>query len=103
MQIEQSRWTAERGWTPTIPARLGGTAQLVLVFGATEQYRNGDLLRELRRAYPEAQLFGCSTAGEICGTEVTDHSMVATAVHFERTPLRCAKTKLEGPDDSFAA
>jgi len=73
------------------------------MFGATEHYRDGPLLSEIRRAYPEARLFGCSTAGEICGTEVTDHSMVVTAVHFERTFVRGAQVPLEGPEDSFSA
>jgi hypothetical protein len=60
-------------------------------------------MAELRSAYPAAHLLGCSTAGEICGTRVTDDSLVATAVRFERTSLQTAKVDLREHTDSFAA
>ena len=55
-------------------------AQLVLVFGGIEMLANDAVYRSLRRRYPSAVLFGCSTAGEICGTRVFDHTLVANPV-----------------------
>lgn len=46
---------------------------------------------------------GCSTAGEICGTQVTDDSLIATAVHFEHTRLFGARIKISETDSSFSA
>ena len=102
MEIEQSRWTESRGWEPCAPGRLEAP-QLVLVFGAPEQLRRQDLLGTIAGAWPEADLFGCSTAGDISGTQVSDESVVVTAVRFEHTMVRGACTRIDGPQDSFAA
>ena len=37
---------------------------------------------------------GCSTAGEIAGTKVLDDSLVATAIHFEKTRVQIAQVDL---------
>jgi hypothetical protein len=63
------------------------TAQVVLVFGGTDELRAGSFAPELQSRYPGVHLLDCSTAGEICGTQVTDDSIVATAVEFERSSL----------------
>jgi hypothetical protein len=103
VKIEQSGWTAARGWTPTTPGALGESAQLVLVFGATALLRDSWRIHDIRQAYPRAHVLGCSTAGEICGTRVFDDSLVATAVHFEATQLQAAKIDLRDVPDSFRA
>src|SRR5689334_20646309 len=103
MQLEQARWTATEGWRPAEPGRLGDSAQLVLLFGSTAVMKDDDRLAVLRRAYPSAQVLGCSTAGEIYGTQVTDDSLVMTAIAFERTALRLARVKMGEVSSSFEA
>ena len=49
---------------------------------------------------PDAQILGCSTAGEIHGTSVTDDSVSITAVNFEHTTLRGVCTCSEVSPDS---
>ncbi|HEX9564520.1 MAG TPA: FIST N-terminal domain-containing protein, partial [Gemmatimonadaceae bacterium] len=58
---------------------------LVLFFAASEVMRDGQAIEELRALYPGAHVLGCSTAGEICDTEVTDGTVVATAIHFDHS------------------
>lgn len=82
---------------------LGGEAQLVLLFGSVGMLRTSGLMPAVKRAYPAAAVIGCSTAGEICGSQVLDDSVVTTAVHFERSAIRAAQVKLETMDQSFAA
>lgn len=101
MRIEQSRWTLSRGWEPFPPGRLD-SAHLVLVFGGPEALR-GSAVRDVAAAYPGAHLCGCSTAGDIFGTQVSDDSLVATAVSFERTRIVGRSTRICGPEDSRAA
>lgn len=102
MEIEQSRWTDSRGWEPHAPGNLEAP-QLVLIFGAPEQLRRPDLLDTITGAWPGADLFGCSTAGDISGTQVSDDSVVVTAVRFDHTSVRGACTRIDGPQDSLAA
>jgi hypothetical protein len=103
MKTEQRKWTAALGWTPAAPGNIAKSAQLVLVFGATAALRKADLVAAIRKDYPAAHIFGCSTAGEICGTQVSDDSLVATAVQFEQTQFRSVEVGLGQTPDSFQA
>jgi hypothetical protein len=102
LQIEQSRWTPAKGWEPDAPRRLDG-AQLALIFGSPGALKEEALRRQVTAAYPAAWSFGCSTAGDIFGTQVSDDSLVVTAVRFERTRIQGCSTSIAGPEDSLAA
>jgi len=90
MKVEQSKWTEARGWTPEHHAAIKESAQLILVFGARSILRKKELLEHVKESYQRAHILGCSTAGEICGTNVSDDALVVTAVSFERTQIRGA-------------
>jgi hypothetical protein len=103
MQIEQTRWSQGKDWVPEPPGKLGTNAQLVLLFGSPACLKQTQWQEDIRHAYPNAHRLGCSTAGEIYGTEVTDETLVATAIAFEDTPLRGVSLKLGDVRDSFQA
>lgn len=103
MKIEQKRWTNEKGWETESPAKLGASAQLVMLFGSTSRLKEQKSLDEIKKDYPKAHLFGCSTAGEIYGTQVSDDSLVVTAVNFEHTQLEGAQIKVSEVENSFQA
>lgn len=60
---------------------------LLLIFGGRKILQNSSILKYLREAYPEAIITGCSTSGEISGTNVNDQSITLTAVKFENTNI----------------
>ncbi len=91
------------GWVPHTQGVLGDSAQLVLTFGSTSILKDTGNIDQIRDAYPRAHIMGCSTAGEICGTRVSDDSLVTTAVHFEHTGLSLGRISLEQVRDSFHA
>lgn len=103
MKIEQRQWTEALGWTPPFSGNIAESFQLALVFGATAVLRQPDILAAVQKNYPAAHIFGCSTAGEICGTVVSDDSLVVTAVHFETTLVRSVQFDLAQNPDSFQA
>jgi hypothetical protein len=93
MKLVQELWTA-RGAT-----RVSGLGQLaevdlVLGFGAPELLSSPDVWRNLREKWGKATIVACSTAGEICGTQVLDDSLSVTAIRFEHTRVRCADVVL---------
>ena len=103
MQIEQTRWSQDKGWIPESPGKLGTNVQLVLLFGSPACLRQTAWQDDIVRAYPNAHRIGCSTAGEIYGTEVTDETLVATAVTFEHTRLHGVSLNLDDATDSYQA
>ena len=74
MRARQSLWTASQGWSGT----TDGPANLLLAFGGTDAVRNKTLWNDLTKRHPDAILIGCSTGGEIHGTEVLDESLSDT-------------------------
>jgi hypothetical protein len=100
MQIEQRVWTPQGGWSSS--PRLAG-ANLILVFAAKPALAGGQVIPELRQAYPKAHVAGVSTAGEIAGTHVHDGSVVATAVRLDKGHIEEAAIDLRPGEDSEAA
>lgn len=102
MEVAQFLWTADRGWDPHLPGD-GGTADWVLVFGERSSLAQEAPIAQLRQAYPQAIVMGCSTAGEIVGEQVIEAGVSAVAVTFEHTRLQTARVALAHADDSYSA
>jgi hypothetical protein len=101
MLIEKRRWSVEEGWKLIRSAGAEKCeAQLVLFFGGIGALDQSRPVSDLRKLYPGASLLGCSTAGEICGTEVSDDKIVAVAVQFGHTTLRLASAVLRDAEHS---
>ncbi|MDT8991244.1 FIST N-terminal domain-containing protein [Curvibacter sp. APW13] len=71
---------------------------LVLAFGSVKgiQAAAGSLVR----AFPQAHLAGCSTAGEISRNGVDDGTLVVTGIHFDSVDVRQSTTQLAEMTDS---
>jgi hypothetical protein len=103
VKITQKRWTEEKGWAPEFADVPDEKAQLIFLFGASGLLKEQKCLEEISRSYPKAHLFGCSTAGEICGTQISDDSLVMTAVNFEYSHIKGSRVRLSKSMDSFKA
>lgn len=75
--------------------------QLVLAFGSIDTLRAAE--DPLSAAFANAQRVGCSTAGEISATGVSEESLVVTAVAWEKSQVLQRTTVLASMDDSFDA
>lgn len=78
-------------------------AQLVFVFGYTQHFADPRLAESLNACFPDAQLVGCTTAGEITPAGVINHTTVVTAIRFESIQFRVATAILESMEKSFDA
>jgi len=99
LQVQQTIFHS--GELPVVAAPLRA-AQLVLLFGSPARLRDPALFGALRASYPAARIVGCSTAGEIFGTAVSDESLLVTALHFAHTQVRLARSSVGDEPDSFA-
>lgn len=90
-------------WDRPLPAEMDGPQTLVLAFAASEFSANPAPFVQLAAAFPQSVLVGCSTSGEIAGTQVHDASVSVAVVRFDHTRLRRAFTSVDGAADSFDA
>ncbi|MCA9727067.1 MAG: FIST C-terminal domain-containing protein [Candidatus Eisenbacteria bacterium] len=103
MKAIQHRWSGTEGWSGNPPD--GALApQLVLVFGSRQALEGAGQLGRLREAYPDAVVFGCSTAGEIDTTGgVHDDSIVVTAVRFDHTKILARNVRPKSMGECYDA
>ena len=95
MQTAQVQWLRAGGWQ-SAPG-VSWTADVAFAFGSRNVLSDPASLAALRAAFPDVPLVGCSTAGEICGTNVQDGTLSVTAVRFEHTRLRFARRAVADP------
>src|SRR4030095_12188036 len=100
MKLATLRYTASKGWEAPFPA-LDSPQTLVIVFGSPKFLDEPDRVQELTRAYPTSHIVGCSTAGEILGTEITDDSLVVAITRFDATTLASVTLPIWQGGDSF--
>ncbi len=100
MELATLRYTMSKGWEAPFPA-LDSPQTLVIVFGSPKFLDQPDALRELTRVYPTSHIVGCSTAGEISGTQITDESLVVAVMRFGATELASVVRPLQDADASF--
>lgn len=101
MKIEQNLWRSDKGWKSGEPGSLGDSASLVLIFGSRKILKEPIPLKKIRKSFPNAHLLGCSTAGEICGSEVSDDTLVMTALRFDHTQIKGVRIKADGKGNSY--
>lgn len=103
MELKTLTHEQDKGWQMPLPSELDGPATLVLAFGATAYADRPQAFAELAAAFPNSVLVGCSTSGEIAGSQVSDATISVAVARFARTTLHHALTEVQGPDDSRAA
>jgi hypothetical protein len=91
MKVRTLAYDRQQGWDDLTPA---GAANLVILFGCSSLLDHKDVVAALADAAPGAAIVGCSTAGEILGSEVRDGCAVAAVVEFDSASVRYATTTI---------
>src|SRR5258708_11055656 len=100
MIIEQKKYTKTKGWEVLSPVALSDAPQFVFIFGGRELLEEGKEYETVVSWYPLAHIIWCSTSGEILDTQVSDDSLVLTAIHFEKTTLAFSEADISQTDQS---
>lgn len=103
MNVKQYLWAPGIGWDEFPDSNHIESASLILVFGAGKIITHQPCLNDLRTAFPESQLIGCSSGGEILGASVYDDCLVATIIAFEKMIVHSAYVITDQYQDSEAA
>ena len=75
MKLDTFAYSASAGWSVSPLPDLDSEDTLVVVFGAPELDEVWAPLAQLMATYKTSHVIGCSTAGEIFGTALTDRQM----------------------------
>jgi hypothetical protein len=91
------------GWSVDPLPGLASADTFVLLFGASEFLVDPAPIHDILDAYPNAHVIGCSSAGEIFGSTLADHSLTVAVLRFDKTPLQLSSAEIYSASDSYQA
>lgn len=103
MYLETLQFHESSGFSVPIPTGLDSDRTLVIVFGSPEFHDKPTPFDAIAAAFGKSLVIGCSTAGEISGTRLTDSSLSIAVARFDRTDIRLATANVVTSDDSYQA
>tara|TARA_R110002072_G_scaffold90500_7_gene202462 strand:- start:12194 stop:13321 length:1128 start_codon:yes stop_codon:yes gene_type:complete len=99
MKTCQHIYQPDTGWK-----KYSGAAtnpDILLAFGSGNDCTGDILISWWKDTFPEAQLIGCSSAGEILDTQVHTNSIIVTGIQFEKTHFEVHALDFDKGEDSF--
>ena len=103
MKLETFTYHLEQGWSADPFPDLDSQHTLLLVFGGSDFIDRPEPFKELQAAYPKSHIVGCSSAGEIYGSSISDNSLVVGVLRFAATQVRRAAARIHSLEDSYQA
>lgn len=103
VQVFTTTYRADHGWSAPLDRELDDPQTLVLAFGASRFADDARPFDDLAAAFPQSIIVGCSTAGEIAGSQVNDASVSVAVARFADTRLRLARADVSCAEQSGAA
>jgi hypothetical protein len=103
MKLATFAFEQTRGWSLDPLPELDAPRTLVVAFGAAKLFDAPGPLADLARAYPQAHIVGCSTAGEIFGTRLLDDSLAVAVARFDNVEVATAVAPIPSPVESRTA
>jgi hypothetical protein len=103
MQLETFQYIKNNGWSVDKFPDLDSEQTLILIFAAPEFIHHIEPIQELYKSYPKSKMIGCSSAGEIFGSTISDNSLAVAIVNLQNTRIKIIKVPIATVTDSFTA
>lgn len=87
MKLETFSYSSKSGWSVQPFPAMDSEQTLVIAFGASNFIDNPEPIKQLAAAYPKSHLIGCSSSGEIFGTEIFDGTLAVAVARLEKATL----------------
>jgi|GEM_PF-2361695 len=97
------RFDLNEGWSCESFPDLDSEQTLVVVFASHEFCDNFGPLDELRLAFPQSKIIGCSTPACCCDGDLIDASIAVGIIRFASTEIRVSSAPLPSAEESLAA
>lgn len=103
MTLSTHVYKRETGWDRAPDASLDSKQTVVFVFAAPSYIDDNGAIEQIRSAFPQSATIGCSSAGEICDTQLLDESVCIVVARFRHTPVRFASARCASSEHSWVA
>lgn len=90
-------------WVHSADVSGFGSAQLVLYFGSSDALADEIAFERLKMLFPQANIVGCSTGGQLLDDQITDDISTAVAIQFDATEVLVAREELTPGFTSYQA
>jgi hypothetical protein len=102
MKTYQFQYEDKKGWqNRPNPQLIDSEKTLILAFCSPFFKQQPQVFKELKKNFPKSLIVGCSTSGEILGSQIFDMTISCTAICFESAELHFAIHPLELTSHSF--
>ncbi len=102
MKSIQVKLKSENDMNAALTQLASHQPNLIFAFGAVEFFKN-DMIKKIGQQFPKAQIVGCSTAGEIGDSGVTDNTLIVTACTFRAPEFASASAPVKSMIESKEA
>lgn len=92
----------KQNWSAEFP-QLDSKDTLILIFISPELKDYQTPIDEIKKNFPNSQMIGCTTAGEIFDQYIYDESLIVAIAKFEKTKIKIVKSALPNANSSFEA
>jgi hypothetical protein len=89
------KWKIEENKLNTKPV------DIVFIFGDRDTIKQADIYEKLKTVYPEADIVGCTSSGNILGESISDAPIVATAVSFDKGSVKISVEDFSDTDNQY--
>jgi len=103
MIVHQLKYEPESDWNYTAKEDKSINCQLIIVFGSRERLGKPGWFQSLRRKFLKADIVSLSTSGNIQNSEVSDDSLVASLLYFEKTKVKTTMSNINSLENSYEA
>jgi hypothetical protein len=97
MHVTTYRWSKSSGWD--IHAPQNPEINLVMVFADNPYFSQPQCYEEIKSFFPNADIVGCTSSGNINGSTISDEDMIIAAITFSGTKVAVKSRIIEVEDD----
>lgn len=94
LEVQDNHWVCEQ---PNLTNKEN--TNLIFVFGDTQAFKQPHHFDNLRALYPNALIAGCSSSGHIQGVEISESSLIATAIEFSSSHVELSTVYFKEDDN----
>jgi len=100
MELEIYTYT-NKNWNSSFNIALDSKNTLIVIFGSSKKELVNEPLNKIREQYPNSNIIGASTSGEILQDEIFDDGLVVAVMKFETTTLKVIETSIESVPKAY--